>query len=453
MLKSLHRLATLAGLATALIAPAGAHAADIGLNLPGGGAALNLVSTASSVGGGTQRVFVTWDGSAQPSAQTIADYRAIVSRLNGSGLKPMFVVTGTSAPGNVNAYASYVGALAKAYGGDVAAWEIWNEPDEAIWWGQAGGDPALYASLLKATYPLVHPYAPVFVGGLTGNNYVFLQGVYSALGGNSAGAFDGVATHTDTACSIVPPSSFYRNPDGRISQFSFLGLREVHAVMQRYGDGTKPLWITELGWSTSTAVCDGGMWKGQKAGGVSEDDQAKFLAMAWHCLKDYPYVQNALWFNLADHGGDEPANRFGLLRPDGSAKPALAVYKSVLAGNDPYAGQPCGDFDAPTITVSAPLEGGRFTGQLPISVSATDLNGIGRITLLADGKKIRNFTTGLKDPAQYPKTLPGTIVWQGGKKLALGRHTITVQALDGNGNLATKDVHVVKKAKKRARRR
>jgi hypothetical protein len=433
--KFLISLALAAGL-TVLSAPV-AQAADVGINVPGGAAAIARVGLAASTGASTGRVFLIYPGGSAPDGQTIADYRALVASFNASGIKPVIVVTGQSAPADVNAYASYVGALARAYGGAVAAWEIWNEPDEAAWWGNAGGDPAKYAALLKATYPLVHPYAPVFVGGLTGNNYDFLGQVYGAGAG---GSFDGVAVHTDTACNLVGPDSFFRNADGRINRYSFLGLREVHQTMADNGDSGKPIWITELGWTTEGGLCQNGMFAGQKNAGVSEDDQAKYLEMAWHCLKDYPYVTNALWFNLEDGGGSS----YGLLNPGGSAKASRQAFATVVSGKDPFAGQPCGDFSGPQLTVSSPTENGVFTDVLPIKATATDSGGVGRITFLYDGQKIRNFTTGLKDAKQFPKTLNGEMAWQGGKRLALGPHTITVVALDGSGNQTSQTLHVTK---------
>jgi hypothetical protein len=81
---------------------------------------------------------------------------------------------------------------------------------------------------------------------------------------------------------------------------------------------------------------------------------------------------------------------------------------------------------------------------LPIKATANDTGGIGRITFIADGQKIRNFTTGLKSASQFPKTLSGEMTWQGAKRLALGPHTITIVALDGSGNSTTREIHVTK---------
>ena len=68
------------------------------------------------------------------------------------------------------------------------------------------------------------PSALVLAGASTGNDYPFLEGLYAAGAGES---FDGVAVHTDTACLVTPPDSYYREADGRVGRFSFLGFREV----------------------------------------------------------------------------------------------------------------------------------------------------------------------------------------------------------------------------------
>ena len=130
--------------------------------------------------------------------------------------------------------------------------------------GAQRSTPAHYAAILKAAYPAIKaadPSAKVLLGPLTGNNYNFLGPVYAAGAGSS---FDAAAVHTDTACLVDPPSSFYRD-GGNVARFTFLGFRTVHDVMVANGDGAKPIWMTELGWTTTTTTCARGMWAGQKA--------------------------------------------------------------------------------------------------------------------------------------------------------------------------------------------
>ena len=137
----------------------------------------------------------------------------------------------------------------------------------------------------------------MLVGGLTGNDYEFLEQLYKA---GAKGSFDAVAVHTDDACNIESPYEYEYTGrfTGRISRWSFLGYRTVHAVMLANHD-PKPIWMTELGWSTYPGLCGTGMWAGQKAGGVSPEAQATFLRQAYHCLAQDSYVQVGIWYRAA----------------------------------------------------------------------------------------------------------------------------------------------------------
>jgi Cellulase (glycosyl hydrolase family 5) len=321
-------------------------------------------------------------------------------------------------PANPQDYAAFVGALAQRWAGKVAAYEIWNEEDNASWWA-GGPNPAAYAQLLKDTYPMVKgadPAATVVLGGLTGNDYSFLEGVYAAGG---RGAFDAVGVHTDTACNLNPPSFFYKEMDGRMGPDSFLAYREVHAVMLANGDD-KPIWMTEMSWRTTGATCNEGAFAGQKLEGVSEEQQATYLAQAYHCLAQDPYVQVALWFTMQDEG----AAVSGLLRAGGSRKPSFAAMQDYASSGDRLT-EPCGDFSGPQIDVSRPANHTTYSAALPIQVAARDSQGVGRITLKIDGKLIRNFTN-----QAFPTTLAGGLSWHGAQRIPYGRHRLTFIAID-----------------------
>ena len=96
--------------------------------------------------------------------------------------------------------------------------------------------------------------------------------------GLRSASFDAAAVHTDTACLTSAPDSFYRD-GGRLAQFTFLGYREVLASMAARGDGGKPIWMTELGWTStggaSGPLCASGTWAGQKPAGVTQAQQAR----------------------------------------------------------------------------------------------------------------------------------------------------------------------------------
>ena len=374
------------------------------------------------------------------SAQVLASYEQLFAQYP-AGTKLILDVVNSprwengstnphSAPANPYDYAAFLGTLARRWAGRVAAYEIWNEEDSSAWWS-GGSDPAGYARLLRATYPAVKaadPSATVVLGGLVGNDYSFLQRVYEA---GARGSFDAVGVHTDTACNILSPYDFLRGPDSRMIPDSFLAYREVRATMLANGDD-KPIWMTEMSWRTTNATCPEGAWAGQKAEGVTPQQQASFLRQAYHCLAQDPYLQVGLWFPLQDERGILS----GLVRANGARKPSFDAMRSYVQNGDQLK-EPCGVLSGPRISVLSPANGTSYSGPLTIHVFATSPLGVFRITLKIDGRLIRNY-----GGSRYPTSLSGLLHWQGAKQIPFGRHTLTFLAYDRERNVAEKSVTI-----------
>jgi hypothetical protein len=450
----------------ALVPAAGsASAAEPGVNV----ASLSHDSIAEGLATGakTIRLFASWQemeprsAADYPAGGNAADYDAAIRQINAGGAEPLFVVLNTPQwesgsndplvpPTNPQDYADFIGKFAahnKAAGFRIAGYEVWNEPDENAFW-HPQPDVTRYTALLKASYKAIKdadPSATVVTGPTTGNNYNWIQQLYNnGAGGN----FDVVGVHTDTACLDRGPDAFYRDPGGQLAQYTFLGYRSVHDVMAANGDGGKPIWMSELGWSSTgggPTSCTRGQWAGQKPSGVSEAAQAQYLTQAYACLANDPYVQRADWFTMRDTSGNgvDELNHYGLVRTDGTPKPDLSAFKAVAAANGGAAAA-CGDFDAPSIRIIKPTPGQQFVDKLDLSAAATDTGvGLARITFSYDNQpaEIRNFTANLVN-----NTPVGLAPWQGSGALALGPHTVTVTALDKNGNTSTASVQVTKVA-------
>jgi hypothetical protein len=213
---------------------------------------------------------------------------------------------------------------------------------------------------------------------------------------------------------------------------SFLAYREVHETMLANGDD-KPIWMTEMSWRTTTAICAEGVFAGHKREGVTYAQQARFLGQAYHCLAQNPYVQVALWYPLKDEG----AVVSGLVVPDGSPKPSFAVMRSYAKQGDRLK-EPCGVLTGPKITVFSPANGVSYSGPLRIHVLARASDGVFRITLKVDGKLIRNY-----DGPTYPSALTGFLEWQGAKRLGYGRHLLTFIAHDRERNVSQRSITIV----------
>jgi hypothetical protein len=441
----LPRLLLLLVLVAALALPASAHAVELGLNMNGGAAASTADNWAmlDDTRPGWARHFVVWNG------QTATDggYDDIVAEEERRGIKTLFVVTGLAGTrAEPRAYAAFVASLAARYRGRVDAYEIWNEADEAQFWPGAP-DAAAYVALLKASYVAikrVDPAAKVVFAPTTGNNYDFVAAAYAA---GAKDHFDAMAVHTDTACLVAGPTEYYREND-RLARFVFLGYRTVRETMVAHGDD-KPIWMTEFGWSATRRICDRGRWAGQKDAGVPEPVQAQYLREAYHCMKEDPYLEVAMWFNSRDLRGDgSELDSYGLRRADGSRRPAYDAFKDVARGIDTVTG-PCGDFVAPTVNVEFPPPNYMFgdRDRLYMRASSPDKD-VKRITFAyRDARgQLQNLSHHHNDnglPLDFTRGLP-SFRWFGALKLPFGNHTIVVVARDLNDNERRVEVPVRK---------
>jgi hypothetical protein len=145
-------------------------------------------------------------------------------------------------------FAAFAAAFAARYGTGGTFWqqhpglpalpvdtyEIWNEPDNAIFWHN-GPNPTTYANLYRSTRDAVlavDPAARVIVGGLTNPGW-FLPAMLHAVP-QLSGHIDGVAIH----------------PYGA-TPYDVLGaVRTARAALDFLGLPNVPLYITEFGWTT-----------------------------------------------------------------------------------------------------------------------------------------------------------------------------------------------------------
>jgi hypothetical protein len=225
-------------------------------------------------------------------------------------------------PENPADYATFIHYVAARYAGRVSAWEIWNEENTTRFWS-TGVNAAQYTALLKDAYPavkLADPNALVLFGGTSGNDYNFISEAYAA---GARGSFDVMAVHP---YSCHAPGTIVRESDGEIVGGAFLGYRTVHNVMVAHGD-EKPIWFTEIGWSSSTGgSCSFG-----------EATQAAYLTEAYKLTDQTPYVQVMCWYNLRNdywsHDENSVEAQYGLLNTNFTPKPAFAAYKAYVPGS------------------------------------------------------------------------------------------------------------------------
>jgi len=166
------------------------------------------------------------------------------------------------------------GACIRGYRSVVLAWEVWNEPN----WGESKLDAPTYAHLLTAAYGVAKradARAIILGGSLAGADVDYLNALYAA---GVQGSFDGLALH---------PYSGSRSPDDDSDpRWSYQGgVDDIRAVLRSHGGA--PIWITEIGWSTSPAA------------GLSEIEKAAYLEQAFAIAGQWSDVPVVVWYDLA----------------------------------------------------------------------------------------------------------------------------------------------------------
>jgi Glycosyl hydrolase catalytic core len=248
-------------------------------------------------------------------------------------------------------WGDYVYQVVARYGrgGPIKYWEIWNEPNLTVSGYETGlyeiKDYARILSVARAAAKAADPEAAIVLGGLASvwsyppspTTYDYFD-YLDALGQLGAwNDFDILAIHP---YRLDPPEGA---PWRRDHQQTFpTELDRLDELMLRYG--ARPLWLTELGWAT-----DRGRF------GVSEDQQAQFLARTYIMAIAHPSVEKIFWYDFRNDSApgapyDRPAYNdrehefhFGLLRrtfplnPDDPnlRKPAFLAYRELtgeLAG-------------------------------------------------------------------------------------------------------------------------
>ncbi len=201
----------------------------------------------------------------------------------------------------------------------IRRWQIWNEPNFRLFWAPRI-EPAGYAKLLRASATTIRgadPGAKIVLAGVAPvgdglKTWIFMRRLLKVPGVRRD--FDFAAVHPYSA--NVPELNYQ--------------LEKVRGAMVAGGAGRKPLIVTEVGvasWgSYASAFVEG------------EDGQAEFLRDAYERLLRMRHrwrIAGAYWFTWRDVETADPHCAFcqgaGLLRVNGTAKPAWFAYRRIAA--------------------------------------------------------------------------------------------------------------------------
>ena len=138
---------------------------------------------------------------------------------------------------------------------------------------------------------------------------VFLQGLFE---NGIARFFDAAADHPYTYPHLPSWAHDEWNP------FQYLQL--LHALMAKYGDGQKKIWLTEFGAPT-----------GHNARAVSRQNQATMVRQAFLWSETRSWIGPLFIFTWADTPAD---GDFGLHTASGRPKPSAGAYSQMALAFD-----------------------------------------------------------------------------------------------------------------------
>ncbi len=228
-------------------------------------------------------------------------------------------------PKNPSDYAAFVKVLAQRYAPmGVHAWEIWNEPNNKMFWAPRA-DAVAYTALLKQAYTAIKSAdasATVVSGGLSpasdsGGNISPLTFTASMYAHGAHGSFDALGLHPYSypyaPMYVGSWNTFYRTPD-------------LHALMAQNGDSAKTVWATEIGFPT-----------GSGSGAVSQQAQAGDIVAAIEQWRSWWFHGPIIFYTLRDKGSsqNDVDQNMGLENRTGGPKPSyVAVRQLLLAPQD-----------------------------------------------------------------------------------------------------------------------
>lgn len=316
-------------LAAAVVVTASAHGIIFGvgthfINYPR--AQRGLLDLAGKVGADSVRADTGWKfvETTKGVYKIPPAWDQFVDRARRRGMKPLLILDYGNkfyddgklprSPSAIEGFVRFAVFVVRHFSGRVRYYEVWNEWNSGTGGYYPGGSAEDYAHLFDATYAAIKRIDPnTVVLAAAGYGHWYEQ--IAKLG--IAARADGVAIHP-----YVPKEPDYQSSVGSNGpERSAQRVINAEQVMRQLSNGKEiPIYITEIGWSTSTGK------QGYPARDVS--------AMAERSLLMYaalPYVRGVWWYDLIDDGPDasNAEARFGLFNQRYALKPEGQVVQSL----------------------------------------------------------------------------------------------------------------------------
>ena len=314
---------------------------------------------------------VEWKGTEDPKGNFHWDeLDRIVNDAQARNVKVMLSVVKAPAwsnggiqgfPTNPKDLGDFMTALTKHFKARVGAYEIWNEHNLQ---GESGEiNAGRYVELLKAAYTAVKAEdasVVVIAGALTPTGIndpegkrapgaegamtdtLYMEEMYKYQNGEVRKYFDVMGSHP-YGFNNPPDTGWPDNPNydpsfpiGRNSKpdyyntsnsFYFRRIEEQRAIMEKYGDGQKQLWLTEYGWCSDFREDGYGECRFN-----TEQEQGQYTVAAMQRARTYyPWMGVMFLWNLNFSTFQEwytGPSHFSILNSDWSGRPAYFTIRS-----------------------------------------------------------------------------------------------------------------------------
>jgi hypothetical protein len=235
----------------------------------------------------------------------------LIARLDGPpswAIVPIPPGDPAEAPVDLDAWATYCGALAARYTGRIAGYQVWNEPNLRREWVDNPPNAAGYVALLKACAAAIRandPQAVIISAGLapTGTwlpeaipDTDYLRLMYAA---GASPWFDvlGLNAPGYRWPPDVSPDEAEADPNIGHRWMVFRHVEDMRGIMVAAGDAQKQVALLEVGWTTDPRLDSPYHWHA-----VGEETQAEYLVGAYRyaALRWRPWVGLMTTIYIAD---------------------------------------------------------------------------------------------------------------------------------------------------------
>lgn len=232
----------------------------------------------------------------------------------------------TGVPRNPDDWRRFCFRAAKRYRGKIGYWGLWNEPNLKQFW--AGSQSQYIDVILKTGADAIHSGNPAAqVGGPE----------LAHLVSNGANWYDWLrqsllvaGDRLDFITHHIYDNDGNQNVTDKLAARTLFGGQpglwqyvppSVQEVLQNTGWTNKPVWLTETGWESA------------RVGDQRQADYYAGLLGDWFTGRPgRDWIDKVFFYELRDGSMDSGSPTWGILRPDGSAKPAYGAYKGFIAG-------------------------------------------------------------------------------------------------------------------------